>query len=772
MHALIAFLKPFLNRVGTAVLSQLGYSEPMISDTKREVASWVRTRSQALSRRVRLVSGSAVVWTAPGVAELLPVDVPVARNGEVTVEIATSAISPGTERAQYLQLPNTIKGYPFQPGYSAAGVVLSGKSNRFSIEPGERVAVGNVGHMSVATVRAEDVYPIPDGVPLEAAALVQIGVICGQAVRRAAVAEGESVAILGAGLIGAVTARLVAAERAKPVTVIARSSAKETSALEHGASRFLVSDDLLEIEKLAAAVVIEATGDPGAVLTAIAAARDHARIVLLGSSRGVTRGIPIDVFRAKRLRLIGAHAVTLETESRRTGKDLRRREALAFLEHLAAGRLEVADLLEDVVDPREASAFYRRLATSRDLVGARYDWTLLPASERAARGRLLRLPTLSARGADMERRPIPARPRTVVGQPGPRGAAKPLRIGLLGCGDIALMNADAIRASSSADLVACFDPVEELAREIAEAYDAVACSTSDDLLARSDVDAVLLAVPHHLHFPLGAEAASAGKHVIVEKPLANELEAGRALVAAAERAGICLSVCFPQRYQPAAVEARRMIAEGAVGEVTGMALRYLVDKPPSYWSGGFSGRAQTDWRRSRKKSGGGVLIMNLSHSVDLFRHLTGIEADVVQAHTQAEEPTSEVEDAVSITVRYANGAVGSILGATAVRGSATTELRLWGRDGHIAIEPEPLVYTLRAVHGLRTGRWQSLACSKDDINSRAAYFDRLAAAIDVGVPPDVTGYDGLAVQAFIEAAYRSAATGESVSPRALLEARA
>jgi len=669
-----------------------------------------------------------------------------------------------------------VKGYPFQPGYSAAGVVLSNPSNRFGVEPGDLVAVGNVGHMSVATARGDDVYPIPDGVPLEEAALVQVGVICGQGVRRAAIAEGESVAVLGAGLIGAIAARLATAEGARPITVIARSHAKESSALAHGASRFLVSEEHAhEIEALESPVVIEATGDPAALRTAIAAAGDGARVVLLGSSRGVTRDIPTDVIRAKRLRLIGAHAVSLGIESRLTGTDLQRHEGLTFLDHLAAGRLQIADLLEDVVDPREAGAFYRRLASSSELIGARYDWTVLPANERVAHARLFRPPPLSARGIDMEHRPVPARRsslRSVADWPGARRAAKPLRIGLMGCGDIALLNADAIHAAPRTELVACFDPVEELAREIAAAYDAVACSTSDALLGRPDVDAVLLAVPHHLHFPLGAEAASAGKHVIVEKPLAHELEAGRALVEAAERGGVSLSVCFPQRYEPAVVEARRLITEGAVGEVTGMTLRFLVDKPPSYWSGGFSGRAQTDWRRTRAKSGGGVLIMNLSHSVDLFRHLTGLEADAVVAQTQAEQPTSEIEDAVSITVRYVNGAIGSIHGATAVRGSATTELRLWGRYGQIAIEPKPLVYTLRALHGLRTGRWHSLVPSRDGINSRAVYFDQLAAAIGAGMPPDVTGHDGLAVQAFIEAAYRSAAAGEPISPRSLLEDRA
>ena len=763
------------NRLGTSVLARLGYSEPMIRHARRETWWWVRARAQAATRRTGLISGRAVVWTAPGIAELLPVEVPAARKGEVTVEIATSVISPGTERAHYLQLPNTVKGYPSQPGYSAAGVVLSARSNRTVAKPGDIVAVCNVPHMSVATAPADAVYPVPDGVSLEAAALTKIGIICGLGVRRAGIEQGERVAVIGAGLIGAMTARLASAEGARPVTVIARSRMKESSALKNGAARFLVlEEDAQEIEALASPVVIEATGDPSALSTAVAAAGDCGRIVLLGSSRGLTSDVPAVAIRVKRLRLIGAHSDTLRAESRLTGSDLNAHEALTFLDHLAADRLRVADLLEEVVDPREAGSFYRRLAGSRELIGARYDWTVLPAAERVARGHLLRLPAVSARGADMERRPLPGRrrSRSLGEESAKRAVSKTLRIGLMGCGDIAVLNAHAIHATPNVELVACFDPMEALARDIASAHGAVACTTSDALLGRADVDAILLSVPHHLHGPLGAEAASAGKHVIVEKPLAENLDAACALVDAAERAGVALSVCFPQRYHPDVVEARRLIAEGAVGTVTGMILSFSMDKPPSYWTGGYSGRAHTDWRRSREKSGGGVLIMNLSHYVDLFRHLTGLEADVVAAQLQADEPTSEVEDAVSITVRYANGAIGSVLGAAAVRGTeGRTELRLWGREGHVAIEPRPLVYTCRAVQGLRTERWQSFANSKRGVPIRSEYFSRLATSIGNGMPPEVTGHDGLAVQAFMEAAYRSAATGKSVSPHSLFESQ-
>jgi predicted dehydrogenase len=101
-----------------------------------------------------------------------------------------------------------------------------------------------------------------------------------------------------------------------------------------------------------------------------------------------------------------------------------------------------------------------------------------------------------------------------------------------------------------------------------------------------------------------------------------------------------------------------------------------------------------------------------------------------------------------------------------------TELRLWGHGGQIVVEPDPLVYTLRALDGLRTNRWQALG-PLPTTNIRAVYLSRLATAIAQQRPPEVTAQDGLAVQAIIEAAYRSSDLARGIRPSELIdEARA
>jgi predicted dehydrogenase len=157
--------------------------------------------------------------------------------------------------------------------------------------------------------------------------------------------------------------------------------------------------------------------------------------------------------------------------------------------------------------------------------------------------------------------------------------------------------------------------------------------------------------------------------------------------------------------------------------------------------------------------------MNLSHYVDLVRCLTGLDADSVTAVTSTFDPESEVEDSVAVAVRFSNGALGSILGSSATPGyrSGHTELAVWGSHGHIVLEPEPRLYTLTAMEGIRTNRWQSFG-ELPSRNIRAVYMSRLATAIHCGEQPDVTGEDGLAVQAFLEAAYESNRTSSAVSP--------
>ena len=764
--SIAARAKDLANAQATAALTRLGYSEPRIRDAKREGWWWLQARASAAARRRRLLAGRTVTWTGTGRAELVPVEVPRAGPGEVTIAVSASAVSPGTERAQYLQLPSARISFPFRPGYSVAGTVIAAGAGVSGVQVGDCVAASGAPHASVVTVPVSSVYGVPEGVEPTEAAFIELGIICGQGVRVSALAPGESVCVMGYGLVGALAHRIAVASGAGETTVVARSRRKEALARAGGAARFLTLDeDAAAVAELAAPLVVEATGDPAAISVAVRAAGPGGRVVLLGSPRGPTLDVPVEELAEKGVSLVGAHVATLAPEARSTGGDPRRELGERFLELLRERRLPLSDLVTTVVDPREVDAFYRDLALGGSLAAAVFDWSRLPDAERVAPGRIWRLPSLAGAGMEYRRKPLPPsrRRRSLETRDPFADASGSLRIGLLGCGDIAVHNASAIAAAPNTKLVACYDPAAGLAEELAGRYGADAVSTADDMLERGDVDAVVLSVPHHLHAPLALDAIAAGKHVVVEKPLANTLAAGSEMVAAAERSGVRLSVCFPHRYQENVEAARRLVELGALGDVSGTLLTFFADKPSSYWLGGFSGRSVSSWRSSREQAGGGVLIMNLSHYLDLMRYIGGVEAATCLAATGLVDPPAEVEDTISLTLRYGNGGIGTVFGCAALRGnrSGLVELHLWGRDGHLSVEPDAQVYTVRALDGLRPARWQTFATAPvRDI--RAAYFSRFASAIDREREPDVTAEDGLAVQAMIEAAYRSSERGDGV----------
>jgi predicted dehydrogenase len=122
-------------------------------------------------------------------------------------------------------------------------------------------------------------------------------------------------------------------------------------------------------------------------------------------------------------------------------------------------------------------------------------------------------------------------------------------------------------------------------------------------------------------------------------------------------------------------------------------------------------------------------------------------------------------------VRYAGGALGSLIGSSDVRGSTEQALGLWGEEGRIILEPAPRVYSLRPLSGLRTTRWHSFG-RLPAAPIRAVYLSRVGTAIAEGRPPEITAQDGVAVQAIIEAIYRSAAEDTAIDPRRLVDAQA
>ena len=261
-----------------------------------------------------------------------------------------------------------------------------------------------------------------------------------------------------------------------------------------------------------------------------------------------------------------------------------------------------------------------------------------------------------------------------------------VRYGMLGCGEIAVQSFDALMAATNAKLVATFDVKGELAKDLAgRVKGAEACASQAELLARKDVDAVIVSTPHYLHAPIVIAALNAGKHVLVEKPIACTVAQGKRMVQAANKAKRCLGVCFVRRYGRDSEGVRKFIAAGHLGTVTGWITVGLAYKKETYWSGGYTQRAQTDWRLKRETAGGGYLIMNSIHTLDWLRYVTGQEVVAARAFggTYNSPPGVEVEDLIAGTVSLSGGGVGIVGGASSVPGGGLNETRVIGTKGQI-----------------------------------------------------------------------------------------
>jgi len=268
---------------------------------------------------------------------------------------------------------------------------------------------------------------------------------------------------------------------------------------------------------------------------------------------------------------------------------------------------------------------------------------------------------------------------------------------MIGCGEISnKATAKGIAAATNARLEMAMDVREEIARDMGEQYDAPHTTDLDVLLSNPDVDAVYVATPHYLHAPLSIKALEAGKHVMVEKPIATRLEDADRLIATAKRVGRKLFVAYSAQVSDQMVRLRDWIVQGMLGEVTGTRIVYRADKDPSYWEGGFTLRVHDEWRKYLDKAGGGPLIMNTVHDLNSLRFLTGLEAASVYAeYGTFTTPGIEVEDFITLIVRYQNGAIGSLEAACTLPGGDPQRAvnRIYATKGQVILaHPSPQIY--------------------------------------------------------------------------------
>jgi threonine dehydrogenase-like Zn-dependent dehydrogenase len=308
-------------------------------------------------------------------------------NG-IYVEAAVTTISPGTEVANYLGLTSqrTLDTTePYVPGYSFAGTVLAVGSQHTRFAPGDRIC-GPLPHASHAVEarpeRLARMTRIPDGVSFRDASFTQLGCIALNGVRHARIELGQSVAVVGAGLVGLLAGRLARLDGAWPLVSLEMVPERRALALRYGAHLALdpraanTRDQLEALVPGGVDVVIEATGSPQAFVPSLALARNRGRVVLLGSTRGLVADFdPYADVHVRGLEVVGAHVSSTPTAGANHGpwtEAVNRTFLLSLMKH---GELDVAPLVTHTIAPKEApEAFAALAARSADHLGVVIDW--------------------------------------------------------------------------------------------------------------------------------------------------------------------------------------------------------------------------------------------------------------------------------------------------------------------------------------------------------------------------------------------------------------
>lgn len=338
-------------------------------------------------------------------------------------------------------------------------------------------------------------------------------------------------------------------------------------------------------------------------------------------------------------------------------------------------------------------------------------------------------------------------------------------IGIVGTGVIAATHAAAIAAVPGARLAAVTDVVPERAIEFAGSRGCAAEPGLDALLARDDIDVVSVCVPSGLHAEVGIQAAAAGKHLIVEKPIDVSLAAADRLIHAADTARVAMTVISQHRFDPGLVELRGLIDDGMLG-------RLVLGEASTKWYRSQGYYDSGPWRGTWALDGGSLMNQGI-HYVDLLRWTMGPVTEVSAVHATQDHQV-EVEDTALAVLRFSSGAVGTIVSSTAVFPGFAQRLEVSGTGGTVVVEDGEIVH--RALtsgspelgpRGTQppqpTGEPGAAAnAAALDVASHAAQIADLLAAVEQGREPLVTGRSGRDALEVVCAVYESAREGRPV----------
>lgn len=270
----------------------------------------------------------------------------------------------------------------------------------------------------------------------------------------------------------------------------------------------------------------------------------------------------------------------------------------------------------------------------------------------------------------------------ILNRPGEKSMSnelKPIGVGIVGCGQISAKHADALQEIGTANLVAVSSRNEKKARDMANRYECAYYLNYQDMFQEGNIQLIIICTPNNTHAEIGIQAALAGKHVIVEKPIDASVQMAQKLINTCHDQGVSLTCIFQHRYDPAIQAAKAALLNGSLGKVTFGACYGKFYRPQSYYDA-------TPGRGTFASDGGGALMMNGIHYIDSLIYLMGPVAEVFAYTATLAHEGIEVEDVATAVVRFKSGVIGTIEASTATFPGKMARMEICGNQGTIIIE--------------------------------------------------------------------------------------
>lgn len=343
-------------------------------------------------------------------------------------------------------------------------------------------------------------------------------------------------------------------------------------------------------------------------------------------------------------------------------------------------------------------------------------------------------------------------------------------IAILGCGKVAHLHAEAIQNLPQARLAAVWSRTKKTAQDFAGKYDTKAFEDITQMIREAGIDLAIICTPHPFHREPAIQAAHAGAHILVEKPLASTLEDSDAIIAACQTNGVRLGVISQRRWYAPVMRVKKAIDAGKIGKPVFGTINMLGWRDKNYYDA-------DAWRGTWKMEGGGVLVNQAPHQLDIFLWYMGEIDEVYGVWKNLNHPYIEAEDTAVAIVKFKNGGMGNIIVSNSQKPGIYGKVHVHGENGaSVGVQTdggamfvagmstvlEPPVNDLWSVPGEEKmlEKWV-----KEDsemfhsINPTVFYIERqiedFLKALETGKQPLVSGEDGRRTVELFTAIYRS-----------------